>query len=303
MLTNKEQNHTKNFICEKCDFKCSKKSNYEKHLITRKHNLLTNLTKKEQKMPKYKCEICSKEYKSREGLWYHKKKCIENNEEENISNKDDKIDILIKENMDFKTIILDLVKNNGDIQKQMLDVCKNSNNTINTINNSHSNNKTFNMQVFLNEKCKDAMNIMEFVDSFTMQLSDLEDVGKLGYVEGISNIIIKKLNEMDVYKRPVHCSDTKRETLFVKDNNIWEKEGSGCDTLRRAIKYISKKNSDLLPAWSEENPASQNIYSKRNDDYIKMVLQSMGGSGDIETNENKIIKRISKAVMINKHDF
>ena len=303
MLTNKEQNHTKNFICEKCDFKCSKKSNYEKHLITRKHNLLTNLTKKEQKMPKYKCEICSKEYKSREGLWYHKKKCIENNEEENISNKDDKIDILIKENMDFKTIILDLVKNNGDIQKQMLDVCKNSNNTINTINNSHSNNKTFNMQVFLNEKCKDAMNIMEFVDSFTMQLSDLEDVGKLGYVEGISNIIIKKLNEMDVYKRPVHCSDTKRETLFVKDNNIWEKEGSGCDTLRRAIKYISKKNSDLLPAWSEENPASQNIYSKRNDDYIKMVLQSMGGSGDIETNENKIIRRISKAVMINKHDF
>ena len=303
MLTNKEQNHTKNFICEKCDFKCSKKSNYEKHLITRKHNLLTNLTKKEQKMPKYKCEICSKEYKSREGLWYHKKKCIENNEEENISNKDDKIDILIKENMDFKTIILDLVKNNGDLQKQMLDVCKNSNNTINTINNSHSNNKTFNMQVFLNEKCKDAMNIMEFVDSFTMQLSDLEDVGKLGYVEGISNIIIKKLNEMDVYKRPVHCSDTKRETLFVKDNNIWEKEGSGCDTLRRAIKYISKKNSDLLPAWSEENPASQNIYSKRNDDYIKMVLQSMGGSGDIETNENKIIKRISKAVMINKHDF
>jgi hypothetical protein len=303
MLTNKEQNHTKNFICEKCDFKCSKKSNYEKHLITRKHNLLTNLTKKEQKMPKYKCEICSKEYKSREGLWYHKKKCIENNEEENISNKDDKIDILIKENMDFKTIILDLVKNNGDLQKQMLDVCKNSNNTINTINNSHSNNKTFNMQVFLNEKCKDAMNIMEFVDSFTMQLSDLEDVGKLGYVEGISNIIIKKLNEMDVYKRPVHCSDTKRETLFVKDNNIWEKEGSGCDTLRRAIKYISKKNSDLLPAWSEENPASQNIYSKRNDDYIKMVLQSMGGSGDIETNENKIIRRISKAVMINKHDF
>jgi len=159
------------------------------------------------------------------------------------------------------------------------------------------------MQVFLNEKCKDAMNIMEFVDSFTMQLSDLEDVGKLGYVEGISNIIIKKLNEMDVYKRPVHCSDTKRETLFVKDNNIWEKEGSGRDTLRRAIKYISKKNSDLLPAWSEENPASQNIYSKRNDDYIKIVLQAMGGRGDIEINENKIIKKISKSVMIDKSDF
>ena len=147
------------------------------------------------------------------------------------------------------------------------------------------------------------MNIMDFVNSMTLEFSDLEDVGKLGYVEGISNIIIKKLNEMDVYKRPVHCSDAKRDSLFVKDNDVWEKEGSGCDTLRRAIKYISKKNSDLLPAWSEENPASQNIYRKLNDDYIKMVLQAMGGSGDIETNENKIIKRISKAVMINKSEF
>ena len=204
----------------------------------------------------------------------------------------------------MKTLILELVKSNSDLQKQMIEVCKNSSNTIiNNNNNNHSHNKTFNMQVFLNEKCKDAMNIMDFVNSMTLEFSDLEDVGKLGYVEGISNIIIKKLNEMDVYKRPVHCSDAKRDSLFVKDNDVWEKEGSGCDTLRRAIKYISKKNSDLLPAWSEENPASQNIYSKRNDDYIKMVLQAMGGSGDIETNENKIIKRISKAVMINKHDF
>jgi len=144
------------------------------------------------------------------------------------------------------------------------------------------------------------MNIMDFVDSFQMQLSDLEDVGKLGYVEGISNIIIKKLNEMDVNKRPVHCSDSKRESLFVKDNNVWEKEESGRDTLRRAIKYISKKNSDLLPAWSEENPSSHNIYSKRNDDYIRIVLQAMGGSGDIEINENKIIKRIAKEVLIHK---
>jgi hypothetical protein len=267
----------------------------------------------------YKCNKCNKKYESRSGLWRHEKKCIIdntidntinntiNNTSNNITNNtiDNTIDnqlvnTLINENKDFKNIILELVKSNTDLQKQMIEVCK-TGGTNHYYNNN--NNKTFNMQVFLNEKCKDAMNIMDFVNSMTLEFSDLEDVGKLGYVDGISNIIIKKLNEMDVYKRPVHCSDTKRETLFVKDNNIWEKEGSGCDTLRRAIKYISKKNSDLLPAWSEENPASQNIYSKRNDDYIKMVLQSMGGSGDIETNENKIIKRISKAVMINKHDF
>ena len=299
------------FNCEICDFSCSKKSNYEKHITTLKHinntNGYKNDIKIEQKMP-LKCE-CGKEYNYYSGLWRHKKKCTDENniiiEKELTPNSSEVVHLtklvitLMNSNEEIQKQNNNLQKQTYDLQKQMIDVCKNSNNTI----NSHNNNKTFNMQVFLNEKCKDAMNIMEFVDSFTMQLSDLEDVGELGYVDGISNIIIKKLNEMDVYKRPVHCSDSKRETLFVKDNNVWEKEESGRDTLRRAIKYISKKNSDLLPAWSEKNPASQNIQSKRNDDYIKLVLQSMGGRGDIKTNENKIIKKISRSVLIDKSKY
>ena len=311
MLTNKNAENAKNFNCISCDFKCRKKSEWNRHILTHKHISLTCLTEKDPKTLRYVCMHCNKKYKSREGLWYHNKKCkyIENN-----NNNDNNISIINSKNKitnstdDIKILtdlVLEVVKSNNDLQKQtqemqkeMIDVCKNGNNIINS--NYHSNNKTFNMQVFLNEKCKDAMNIMDFVDSFQMQLSDLEDVGKLGYVEGISNIIIKKLNEMDVNKRPVHCSDSKRESLFVKDNNVWEKEESGRDTLRRAIKYISKKNSDLLPAWSEENPSSHNIYSKRNDDYIRIVLQAMGGSGDIEINENKIIKRIAKEVLIHK---
>ena len=202
--------------------------------------------------------------------------------------------------MDFKNIILDLMKNNGDLQKQMLDVCKNSNMTINNNNNNHSNNKTFNMQVFLNEKCKDAMNIMDFVNSMTLQLSDLEDVGELGYVEGISKIIIKKLNEMDVYKRPIHCSDYKREIMYVRDDDIWEKENSTYDKLRKAIKHITKKNGDLMIPWRDKNPQCMNTNHNLNDIYLRIMNQSMGGKADFVDSENKIIKKISKAVYIDK---
>jgi hypothetical protein len=319
MLTKQNAENASIFICEKCEFKCCKKSNYEKHLTTRKHTDLTNLTEKKQKTQRYNCQICNKEYKSREGLWYHKKKCISKDNKilhEPINDIDDKqtIHLLIKENMDFKNIILDLVKNNGDfqkqtldmqqqnqdMQKQMLDVCKTSgtNNTYN--NNSHSHNKTFNMQVFLNEKCKDAMNIMDFVNSMTLELSDLEDVGELGYVEGISKIIIRKLNEMDVYKRPIHCSDYKREVMYVRDDDIWEKENSTYDKLRKAIKHITKKNGDLMIPWRDQNPQCMNNRHRLNDVYLRIMNQSMGGKGEFFDSENKIIKKLSKAVYINK---
>jgi hypothetical protein len=191
------------------------------------------------------------------------------------------------------------MKSNSELQKQMLEVCKNgivNNSTI----NSHNNNKTFNLQFFLNETCKDAMNIMDFVDSFTLQLADLESVSQQGYVDGISNIIMKKLNELDVHKRPIHCSDAKREIMYVKDQNQWAKEEPGYAKLRKAIKYISKKNSDLLGKWSDANPASKNITTQTNTDYMQMILQAMGGRGEIGENENKIIKKIAKIVLIEK---
>jgi hypothetical protein len=194
-------------------------------------------------------------------------------------------------------MVIELMKSNQDLQKQMLEVCQNSGIHNNTIN---SHNKTFNLQFFLNEQCKDAMNLMDFVDTFKLQFADLEQVGEIGYIEGISNIIMKKLNEMDVHKRPIHCSDAKRETLYVKDDNVWEKESPTCDRLRKAIKYISKKNSDLIPAWQAKNPLANNFASQVNDQYLSIIKQSMGGSGEVIDNENKIIKKLAKAVLIEK---
>ena len=295
------------FICNACDFKCCKKSNYVKHCSTRKHttsvNGYKNDMKKEQKMPQ-KCE-CGKEYNYHSGLWRHKKKCnyietnsnVETNNDK--SNKNEKIELLINEHVDFKNIIIELVKSNTELQKQMLDVCKNSNSTI----NSHNNNKTFNMQVFLNEQCKDAMNIMDFVNSMTLEFSDLEELGELGYVEGISRQMVRKLSEMDVYKRPIHCSDLKRETMYVRDDNVWEKETETYENLRKAIKYITKKNGDLMIPWRNAHPQCMNLQHPLNDKYLGIMNQAMGGPGEFSASESKIIKKISKSVMIDKSDF
>jgi hypothetical protein len=306
LLINKSPKLAKKFTCNCCNYACSKESDYRKHLATGKHNKLINVNRQlTQKSQNFICLTCSKEYKSNVGLWKHKKKCnIDENIKlseltllEKISNKNnEKIDLLINENIDFKNIILELVKSNTELQKQMIDVCKNSNTTIN-----NNNNKTFNMQLFLNEQCKDAMNIMDFVNSMTLEFADLEAVGKLGYVEGISGIIIKKLNEMDVYKRPIHCSDAKREIMYVKDDNVWEKENSTYDKLRKAIKYVTKKNGDMLIPWSKMYPACMNTSHPLNDTYIQIMGQAMGGKEEFVDSENKIMKKIAKAVLIDKN--
>jgi len=241
---------------------------------------------------------CGRKYKTHSGLWKHKKNCI-NPKFEPTANQ---INILTN-------LVLEVVKNNSEllqqnhviqkqsneIQKQMLEVCKVGNTNI----NNHSNNKTFNMQFFLNEKCKDAMNIMDFVDTFKLEFSDLERVGEIGYVEGISGIIIKKLNEMDIYKRPIHRSDAMRETMFVKDKNVWEKENGNHDKLRLAIRHITKKNTDMLLSWCNAHPGSCDSDNYLNDLYIEIVRQAMG-AGNIEENENKIMRKIARTVLIDK---
>ena len=288
------------FVCECCDFKCSKKGDLNRHLLTNKHKKMYSGTINDEKNIN-KCNKCFKIYKSRNGLWLHSKKC-------NIvtSNNTNKLYINNSENMivnsevaNLSKIVVELIKSNTDLQKQVLEVCKNSN-TNNTINTINSHNKTFNLQVFLNEKCKDAMNIMDFVNSMTLELSDLEEVGNLGYVEGISNIMIRKLNEMDIYKRPIHCSDAKREIMYVRDNNVWGKENSTYDKLRKAIKHVSHKNSCLLGPWSQKYPDCMNNQHRLNDVYIKMIGQAMGGKGEFVDSENKIMKKIAKAVLIDK---
>jgi hypothetical protein len=306
MSTNISPISPKKYTCTVCTISCAKKTEWLRHINTKKHKINEIGETVDKKSTEFLC-TCGKKYKDRSGLWRHEKKCIiiNNGSEKNTPSiymtqaSSTPPDIAF-----FTNLVLEVVKNNAelqkqnqDFQKQMLEMYKSTNNVT---NNSHSYNKTFNMQFFLNETCKDAMNIMDFVNSMTLEFSDLEEVGKLGYVEGISNIIIRKLNELDIYKRPIHCSDAKREIMYVKDENIWEKENSTYDKLRKAIKHVTCKNSAMLEPWSKEHPQCMNTSHRLNDVYVQMIGQSMGGKESFVESENKIMKKIAKAVLIDK---
>jgi hypothetical protein len=257
------------------------------------------------------CEKCNKTYKDSSGLWRHKKKCISENEnikiEENIENYEhiitpELIINIIQQNQEFKDLLIEQNKQNYELQKQMLEISKNNNTTnINNSNNNNSNNKTFNLQVFLNETCKDAMNIMDFVDSIKISLSDIESIGELGFVNGMSKLIIKNLNALDENMRPVHCNDLKRSSLFVKDANVWAKEDDNNNKLKKAIKSIAHKNICALPEWRKKYPDCIYSESKKSDQYNHIVIEAMGGSGDNDDEKaDKIISKIAKTITIDK---
>jgi hypothetical protein len=283
------------FFCEICDFKCSKKSNWNKHISTQKHKILINPNEKNAHI-NFSCN-CGKIYKHMSSLCAHKQKCLQ--QENKI------LDASSNEVVVLTNLVLELVKSNGDLQKQVLEVYKNGTNNNNSINNSHNNshNKTFNLQFFLNETCKDAMNIMDFVDSIKIQLCDIESIGELGFVNGMSKLIIKNLNALAENMRPVHCSDPKRESLYVKDSNVWEKEDSDNKKIKKAIKYISHKNICALPEWKAKYPDCIYSDSKKSDQYNHIIIEAMGGSGDNDSEkEDKIVKKIAKEVTIDKNN-
>ena len=302
MLTEIPQKNPK-YFCEYCNMKTNNKKDYEKHIMTAKHSKLTNvnnlLTDSSQKDSycDFTCQNCNKEYKSRVGLWKHKKKC-NINVISDLDNKDETVDkdqlilMLVKQNSE-------LIKETSEFKNIMMEVIKNgTHNTTHT--NSH--NKTFNLQFFLNETCKDAMNIMDFVDSVKLQLSDLENVGKIGYVEGISSIIVKNLNSLDETKRPVHCTDSKREVMYIKDEDKWEKENENKEKMRKVIKHITHKNSKLLNEFKTKHPDCGKSDSRFSDQYNKLIIEAMGGKGDNDLEkEDKIIRNIAKEVTIDKN--
>ena len=314
-------NIPRKFTCDLCDYVTGNKKDYTKHLLTRKHLNRTELNDIEQEKGEsgnYICKNCKKIYKARNSLWYHEKKCKEQKTpmsniinqtepipEANISGagisdaSSNIIQLLIKESSEFKNIILEMVKSNTDIQKQMLDVCKNSNSVVNTNshNNTTTNNKIFNLQVFLNEECKDAMNMSDFINSIEVKTSDLENIGQNGYIEGMSNIIIKHLNDTEMNKRPVHCSDAKRETLYVKEENKWEKDTQETKQMYKAVRGVDKKNYTMLANWKETHPKCMDSKSNQSDEYMKVVSKVMDGE---EENINKVIKKIAKVVVIEK---
>ena len=301
-----EKEHS-DYVCETCDFKCSKKYNWIRHLTTSKHIQVTgskhNVTEKGQKEQKMICQ-CGKEYASRNGLWKHKQKCNKPQEQEQKQEQEKEQKQEKEKEKDEPTdkeLIMMLIKDNSELRNMILEIVKNgTQNTMNNNNNTthtNSHNKAFNLNFFLNETCKNAMNITDFVDSIKLQLSDLMEVGELGYVEGISKIIVKNLNNLDESIRPVHCTDKKRETMYIKDAGQWEKEDEKKSKLKKAVTKIADKNIRLLPAFREKYPDYGNSSSKVSDKYDKMVIEVM--QTDDEKKE-KIIKNISNATKINK---
>jgi Txe/YoeB family toxin of Txe-Axe toxin-antitoxin module len=290
------------FYCKCCDYGTSKKSSYNDHLLSAKHaknqngNVLE--TNGNQNLPQicsstYSCEKCKKVFKNRSGLWKHNSKGHCNNLTEITDKNNDITPEIIK-------LISELVKGQNGLQESILEIAKNgtTNNSHNTTTNSH--NKAFNLQFFLNETCKDAMNITDFIESIQLQLSDLEKMGEIGYVEGISNIIVKNLNALDVTQRPLHCTDKKRETIYIKDEDKWEKDEEK-NKIRKVIKKVATKNARLIQKFKEKHPDYNDYHSKYSTQYHKLIIESFGGSGnnDLEK-EDKIIRNIAKNIVVDK---
>jgi hypothetical protein len=294
-----------NYFCKSCDYTTSKKSSFDKHLLTSKHTIINQKIQYDtKKLPEvaqesYKCS-CDKIFKYHSGLWRHKKICTSNKQHENTSAIETKssdtsdkeiIKLLIQENSEFKNLILELVK------KDNMNITNNANNNT---NNSH--NKTFNLQFFLNEECKDALNISEFVSSIKVELEDLEATGRLGYVEGVSRIMNKNLKELDINKRPIHCSDLKREVLYIKNDDQWTKEDDAKPILKKAIKQVAFENIKKIGEWRSKYPGCTDSESRKNDLYLKIVGNAMSGLTTEEqlSNIDKIVSRVAKEAVINR---
>ena len=293
------------YYCMSCDYFTSSSKDYNKHCSTHKHKRLTNANDLSSFSPKnpqsYNC-ICGNIYKHMSSLCKHKKKC----EKHNIV-VEDKISPI---EMADKELIIMLVKQNSQLVKhntELVDILKSNNGTQHSHNICHSmnNNKTFNLQFFLNETCKDAMNITDFVNNMRVELDDLENTGRNGYVEGISNIVIKNLNKLEKHMRPLHCSDFKREVLYIKDNNEWTKESDSKPILTKAIKTIANENIKQISKWKDNYPDCTKSNSKKNDLYLKIVSNSMNGltTEESEKNINKIITNVAKEVTIDKNKY
>ena len=326
------------FSCKSCDFYTSKSSNYIEHLKTKKHkitiitnpvnggNLTTQAPPEASQPPEsrkiYPCKNCNRPYFSKKGLWQHSKKCHVSSSNQNTSslinvNTTDKTPVELMSSMMlemFKTnqeqmmqmigAVLLAVKSNtavDAVQEPSIHTTNNANNNL-TVNGNMSNmhNKTFNINMFLNEQCKDAMNITEFVNTIELDTDDMKDVGKHGFVKGISKIFIENLEKTEVTKRPIHCSDIKREILYIKDDDKWAQDNIKSQKLVNAVRVVEKKNVDQINKWAKEHPECENSDSRANTMY--MTLSRHGFDGD-DNNVTKVIKNIAHNVIIDKDEY
>ena len=323
------------FCCDKCDYVTCHRNDFNKHKSSLKHNYGNNgnpaeiagTRRKSQNSQHHKCFFCDKKYSTNSGLWKHSQKCklkqqvgpnfdFHSVPDENIiielsSSKEKQMTSTpISEVTQITSMFVDTIKQNQELQKQnqelqkqMMDMMK-TNMITNSHNNSHSHNtinsnNKFNLQFFLNETCKDAMNLTDFIDSIKVKLTDLEYTGENGYAAGVTNIILRELKQLDVCKRPIHCSDAKREVFHIKNDNEWEKER---DLLVKTIKQTTRKSIYLLAEWREKHPGCMEYDNVRNDQYMRINGEVLGPYEDeVELKDfNKIIANMAKATMIDK---
>ena len=313
MLTKKREKSTEKYKCINCDYFTSRKSDYERHLLTEKHKMLTNVDKKTRKSAEiitneFTCE-CGKKYKHRQSLSLHKKKCNyieikDNNNDININkdiNNDNDINdindnndnnIINDDNLNYKSMFVTMMKENQELRKQVTDLLpKVGNTTNNTFNNTV--NQNLNINLFLNEKCKDALNMSDFIKSIEISLDQLDLTKKNGLVDGLSNAIVEKMNTLSLYERPLHCTDLKHETLYIKENNRWEIDDNK-EKIKGAIKKVSNKNYNALHNWKEQNPDF-----RENDNKKEYFVQSLSNiSKDSKDIDNKIIRNICENTYI-----
>jgi hypothetical protein len=305
------------FYCKSCDYNTSKKSNYEKHVLTAKHkkSYFGNKMEIAGNSPdtdtnSLVCKNCLQHYRSASGLWKHSRKCQMKDKTQillDIIKNDEHVkDFLMEQN---KQLIAQLSEQNKTLMEQntkLFKITQNNNvcttNSNNNNNNNVNSNNKFSINLFLNEMCKDAINLSDFVNQISLSISDLEATSRLGYAEGISKVFIDNLNDIDLTTRPIHCSDSKREIIYIKDDNQWTKDNDNKDKLTNAIKVIANKNIKQIPEWQKANPDYMNPDSKQNDRYMKMICEVMSGSSKEEQQKNysKIIKNIAKEVVIDK---
>lgn len=303
------------YHCTQCNYTTLKKKDFDKHEKTLKH--LKVLTPEINKPEQLSCIQCNRIFANSGGLWKHKQKCIPTNKDRPISDTNVTNDMFMEFMKHSKEIQHFLYEQNKELQNTLIEktcefqnVVIDQNNKIielsktpsTMINSNNTMNQQFNIQFFLNETCKDAMNITDFVNSLQLQIEDFETTGKLGYIEGISRIIINGLRRIDTTKRPIHCTDVKRETLYVKDEDTWEKEEPEKTKLKKAVNQVARMNLSQLPKWQKENPESEVLDTKENNEYVKYSLAALGGKDKEEDDKflDKIMKNVFKEVLVDK---
>ena len=306
--------------CEKCDYYTSNSKDYKRHLLTAKHKIQQNTTKIQPLHKKHLC-VCGKSYSHRASLYNHQKKCEHFSPKNPLTNNDAKLEFLdskkdpssvvektelvklLKQNQDFKDLLVEQNRmminqqvENQKLQKQLIEAVSDGKTITNITNN---NNQKFNLNFFLNTTCKDAMNMSEFIENITIDFKDIEDIGKNGYVSGMTNMILSRIKDLDITKRPLHCTDLKRETMYIKDNNEWSKDSPENDKLRDMITIVAKQNYNIVPLWREQHPECINSEHPKYNLCVDIMRNTLGDVGNDQIKlDSKVIKNISKHILV-----